>query len=174
MDTPVSELIKPFDLSLFASNKFYTVITRMPETLFYVQSVTLPGITVNPVQRSTGMNMIFFPGETLETDDLTLTFTVNKDLKNYFEMHRWIREAISTSSPELRDRFFTNIILFTLTNNFNPNIVMTFHSAFPYSLSPINLSLTENPSDAIIATVMFKYSKMVIDVEGEISSGDPE
>lgn len=172
MDTSISELIKPFDLSLFSSNKFYIIVNRMPETLFYVQSAAIPGITISPVQRATGMNFIFLPGETMEIDDITMTFIVDKNLKNYLEMHHWIREATVTSSPELRERFFGRIILFTLTNHFNPNIVMTFTQAFPYSLSAINLDLTADSSSAIIATVMFKFSKMVLNVEGEIISGD--
>lgn len=172
--TDLSEIIKPFDLSLFEPNNFRVIVTRMPETLFYIQSCVIPGITINPVTtRYTGYNLVPYPGETMEVDDVALNFIVNENLDNYMEMHRWIREAISQSEPQLHNRFFSNIILFTLTNNKNANIVMTFKDAFPFSLSAINLDLTGDAAGPIISTVTFKFAKMIIDPDLELSSHEP-
>lgn len=174
MTTDLLELIKPFDLSLLEPNNFRVIVSRMPETLFYIQSITLPGITINPVTtRYTGYNVIPFPGETMEINDISINFIVNENLNNYMEMHRWIRSAIEQSEPNLHDHFFSNIILFTLTNNKNANIVMTFKNAFPFSLTDINLDITGEVASSIIATVQFKFAKMIIDPDLEISSHEP-
>lgn len=167
----LNDIIQPFDLSLLSPNSFRVIITRMPKSLFYIQSFNIPGITVTPSQqRWTGMSAIPYPGETMEFDDLSLNLIVDENLENYLELHHWIRESIGVSHPQLKQDFFTDIILFTLTNNKNPNIIMTFRQAFPYTLGGINFDVTQDNATALQTTVVFKFAHMILNPDEMISS----
>jgi len=146
---------------------FKFVLKRAPYVDFFVQSVNLPGISLPPVDVNNPLIRIPYPGDHLNYEELELSFKVDEDFQNYFEIHNWIRnlgkrdfneyKSISSNPDYSGDGIRSDISLFALTSQKNPNYEIVFKDAFPISLSGLEFRSTDESVDYIEAKAVFNY-----------------
>ena len=144
---------QPKNMNPLADVQFKFDIAALPETSFFVQTASLPGITLSPMEiglpqlqgfaRSTG---------TISYEELTIAFLVDEYLKNWMEIYNWI-----TGEPA-----YTSGVLTILSSSMNPTIEAHFKQLFPTSLTALQFDSTTTDPIYHQASVSFKYTEYTI------------
>ena len=144
---------QPKNMNPLADVQFKFDIAALPETSFFVQTATLPGITLSPMEiglpqrqgfaRSTG---------TIQYEELSITFLVDEYLKNWMEIYNWMTGDIT----------YTSGVLTILSSSMNPTMEAHFKQLFPTSLSELAFDSTTADPTYHQATVSFKYTEYTI------------
>jgi hypothetical protein len=144
-------------------------IKRAPNVNFFIQKINIPSLALPSIEIPT----LFVPLQVQQTHmvygDLTVSFKVDEDLQNYFEIHNWIRALgfpskfseyakIQTANPLTGESLTSEISLVILNALKNPNYEFVFHDAFPISLSDVDFDTTYDDVDYVSASVTFKYT----------------
>lgn len=142
-------------------------LKRAPNVEFFVQRVSLPGLSLPVVDRPTPFVRIPEPGDHLEFNQLSVTFKVNEDLDNYLEVFNWM---IALGKPEKFEQYTfdprqsfndpkatvkSDITINILTSAMNSNFEVTCRDCFPVSLSELEFDSTATDINYIEATVTF-------------------
>ena len=144
---------QPKNMNPLADVQFKFDIAALPETSFFVQTASLPGITLSPMEigipqrqgfaRSTG---------TISYEELTIAFLVDEYLKNWMEIYNWI----------IGDPSYTSGVLTILSSSMNPTIEAHFKQLFPTSLTALQFDSTATDPVYHQASVGFKYTEYTI------------
>ena len=103
----------------------------------------------------------------LEFDDLTLTFVVDENMKNWLEIFNWMR---STTNVENYEEFrppnthLTTANLLILNSNKTPKLNVTFEGVYPKNISSIDFSSTVIDPEAIVCTAIFGYRSFSVEI----------
>jgi hypothetical protein len=155
------------DYNLLKSNSYQFSIERIPETIFRITSVNLPEISVPAPMAPSGASSQYFPGSSSEFSQLTISFLVDENLKNYEEIFRWITQQRFAIGSEFVPKNTTessltsDAILLTLTNSSNPNRVIKFFDLFPTSLGQLNFSTQQPDPIPVECSAQFYFSRFV-------------
>ena len=84
-----------------ATSQFMVTLSNFPLSEWFCTAVTVPGITLGTVDRSSPLKMIPSVGDTLTYDNLDMTMMVDEELKNYQEIHDWMVNIGFPYSPQL-------------------------------------------------------------------------
>lgn len=147
---------------------FQFSIQRLATMNFFVQSVTLPGITATTIDQITPLRSVPTPGDKIEYSELEVVFKIDEDMKNYIEVFEWIRALGFPDTfdqyKELEDQpsytgggLYSDASLTILTSAMNPNIRIEIQDLFPVSLTPIEMSAVNPDIDYIEATASFRF-----------------
>jgi hypothetical protein len=143
-------------------------VRKLPDVNFFLQRVTLPEISVTPVQQPNPFVKIPHPGDHIEYNVLDLVFKVDEDMNNYRQVHNWIR---GTGFPEELDEYQelvsnTSFIgaglksdasLIITTNLKNPNIEIVFEDAFPTMIGALEFNTTDTTVEYLTCAARFSY-----------------
>jgi len=142
-------------------------LKRAPHVNFFVQRVNVPGISLQAIDVSNPLIRVPYAGEHLMYDELTISYRVDEDLKNYMELHTWLRalgkrsygeyKALAQNSSVSGESLKSDMSLTILTSNRNPNYEVVFRDAFPISVSGIEFSTTGESVDYLEGTASFRY-----------------
>lgn len=147
---------------------FQFSIQRLPTMNFFVQSVTLPGITASTIDQVTPLRSIPTPGDKIEYSELEVVFKIDEDMRNYIEVFEWIR---ALGFPDTFDQYkelddqpsftgggiYSDASLTILSSAMNPNVRIEIQDLFPISLTPIEMSATNSDVEYIEATATFRF-----------------
>lgn len=178
--------------SFVSQLNFSLAINRLPNTIFDVQSTSIPGISLGFTTVETPFANIPYPGDHLEYGDLNITFKVDEKFNNWLEIFKWLTGLGFTKTfsdyADLKSgiqknlqglallqskqvdvsrkigNIFSPITLTVLTSHKNPLIEFTFVDAFPTSLSPIEFNTTDATVDYLTATASFKYTSYGVSI----------
>lgn len=146
-------------------------IKRLPKTNFFVQSVSLPSVSVGEVQSPTPFSNLQLPGDKLTFGELAVTFRVDEDLGNYKELYTWLRSITrvdnfgestgwaNEQTPWEENRVYSDATLMFLNSAMNPNVEVKFTDCYCSSLSDLVLNTQSQDIDYIECTATFKYRK---------------
>ena len=162
---------------------FKFVIGRMKSVDFFCQSANLPSISMNTPIQPTRFNKVPQPGDELDYQDLTIRFLVDENLKNWAQVHNWMREITtpysckefgfdrgdleSIQSPPRKQREYDGIInnqwradcsLYVLSSNYRPVAEFVFKDAFPVSLTPLPFDASVQDINYFTAEVTMRYN----------------
>ena len=157
---------QPSNISFLSPLGFKFAIKKAPHVNFFVQSVNLPSVSLGEVNVETPFTKIPFPGTKLSFGNLSVTFKVDEDMKNYLEMFNWMNEigfpdnfaqyqSIAGRGIYSGEGIFSDITLLVTTSAMNPNIEITFIDCFPVDLSQLSFDSTSADVEYISATVTF-------------------
>lgn len=142
-------------------------LARAPHVNFFVQNCNLPGLSLPAIDVNNPLIRVPYPGDHLLYDELTISYKVDEDLKNYMELHEWIRalgkrdfaeyRALAAKSTVSGESIRSDISLTILTSNKNANYEIVFKDAFPTNVSGVDFSTTATDVDYIQATATFRY-----------------
>jgi hypothetical protein len=76
-------------------------IDKMKGVDFFCQSASIPAMSMQAANQPTRFNKIPQPGDELYYEDLYIKFLVDENMKNWYQVHDWMRElATPVSSRE--------------------------------------------------------------------------
>lgn len=139
---------------LVASDGFAMVFARAPNVKYFLQSFSVPSVSVNETAIQRGQMTAYVPGDHIVYDPLTITMLVSEDMDNFREIYEWLNRNITQNRP---DDKFDDLTIYILTSKNNPNKKLFFKNVFPTSIGNVNFSVQE--SDVVYATVdvTFRY-----------------
>lgn len=163
----------PSNRNFLSPLNFKFQIKKAPHVNFFIQKVNIPSISIPPPQPNNPFVKTPIPGEHVNFGDLTITFKVDEELKNYLEIYNWL---IALGKPENFEQYktiqdqpltsgdgiYSDISLMILSSTKMPNYDITFVDAFPVDLSQIVFNTTDNNVNYIEASSTFKYSYYTI------------
>ena len=182
--TSSKPMFSPDSKNFLSPVGFKFLIERIPTVEFFCQTVNLPEISIGSRQIETRVKAYNTPGDKMTFGDLNLTFLINENMDNYYEIYKWMK---GLSNPQHEDEFFnylsgiknevgrtdsfrkatTDARLLVLDSNFNSITSVVFQDLFPVSLSGVRLSADATDIDYVTADVTFKYTLLeFIDSDG--------
>ena len=156
---------------------FRFVLNRTPNTNYFVQNVRLPTLTLGQFDLEDPFVKLPTPGTKLSFEPLDITFMVDEDMRNYLEIHDWLR---GLGFPETFDQYgnlvrqnsvarsdatavFSDGTLMVLSSHQNANMRVVFEDMFPISLSDLSFDSTLTDVEYLKATVTFRYKLYTIE-----------
>ena len=82
---------------------FKFTIQRLQGVDFFCQSASVPQMTMQAADQPTRFNKIPYPGDELYYEDLYIKFLVDENMKNWQQVHDWMREM----ATPVTDKEFT-------------------------------------------------------------------
>jgi hypothetical protein len=147
---------------------FKFILKRAPHINFFIQKVNIPGVALPPINVGNPNLRVPYPDAHLLYDELTIFYRVDEDLKNYMELHQWIRSLGKRSFgeyKELQERpnifgesLYSDISLTILTSKRNANYEVVFQDSFPINVSGMNFTTTDTNVSYIEASATFRYT----------------
>lgn len=157
----------PVNKSFLSNNKYQFVIDRLPNLVFFLQSITLPSMTLGTVVTANPYVQLQTPSNLISFSTLTLNYIVDENMESWFEIYNWM---INLGNPESADKLgnltnvpgnrnsvTSNASLLVKTNSNNGNIKFTFFDIFPTDLGEITFTSTEG-QEFLTSTITFNYT----------------
>lgn len=160
--------LQPSTHNNLTNNKFRFVLTRTPLMTYFCQRANIPslGFGTSIQSNPTGVT-IKRPGTSYVYEDLQVGFAVDEYMKNWLEIHNWIRDlGISyRSSVEVLNEAqkVCSAYLFVLNSAYRPILSVKFRNVYPTFLSGIEFDSSLTDTDVIIATATFAYTHYEIE-----------
>lgn len=164
----------PSNPNFLHPNKFQLNFSRLPNTQFFCQMVTVPGISMGEAFQPTPFVDLYAPGDKAIYDLLNVTFYVDEALESWTEIHNWIR---GMTFPKNFDEYknikdlttytryqqpdrpqYSDASITLLSSSNNPIIKFKYYDVFPVSLSTFVMNTTDSPETIITADAAFRYS----------------
>ena len=160
---------------------FKFTISRLKGVDFFCQSANIPSINMQVVNQGTRFNKIPQPGDELYYEDLSLRFLVDENMKNWYQVHDWMRQiATPYSSREFKykrgtlesqnkdkdpanmfsgNQWRSDCSLFILSNNYQPVAEFVFRDAFPIALTSLPFDATSQDTNYFTAECRMAYTR---------------
>lgn len=148
-------------------------ISRLPTTNYFIQAVNVPGVELGITQIDTPFIKYPVQGDHIKYRDLTLTFRIDEDMKNYQEIYNWIiglgfpdnfnqYKQFKQTSATAGEGLKSDATLLIQNSARVPNIEIKFTDIFPRSLSDIIMDVRDTSIQYGEATAVFKFRGMQI------------
>ncbi len=145
---------QPKNINPLADVQFKFDVAAIPKTSFFIQTVNLPGITLEGAAIQTPQLQSFSRHTGILTyENLNVTFLIDEYLKNWQEIHSWMTGE---------ENKYTTAVLTVLSSSMNPTLELHFKDVFPTSLSEISFDSTTADPVYQTATVTFNYTEYII------------
>ena len=169
MEGTMSVANQPDNMNFLSPLGFRFTMSKMPNIMYFVQSFDFPELSLNNTNDvQTPFNKIIIPGDHVTFGRFSITFKIDEDMKDYFEIYDWI---IATGFPENFDQYkkiaqnpqtsgrgvIVDAYLLILSSTMRPNIKITFNDVIPVSLSGFKFDSTATDVNYVTATAEFKY-----------------
>lgn len=144
--------------NLLSPNKFKIVIEKFPEVEFFTQRFPLPSVSIGKVQLYTNQNNdIPFPGDKLQYDDMVINLLMDEDMKAYQKIYDWMN-TITEKDRATKAEMFSDITVYSLTNQSNKNRTLLFRNCFPWSLGAPQMDVSASEDQPVTFDVTFTYN----------------
>lgn len=171
---------QPSNINFLGQNGFRFSIKRLPGVNYFCQGVSIPSVSIGAIDSPTPFAFVPRPGDRIAYEPLSITFKVDEDLRNYFEIQKWIEglghpddlgQTRALSQDIARSQmagtrpigyyttFMSDATLSILTSAKNLNRNIYFLDCFPVSLTELTFASTVTTIEYLEATVTFRYRK---------------
>lgn len=145
---------QPKNINPLADVQFKFDVSALPNTSFFIQTVNLPGISLEAQVVATPQLQNFSRHTGIITyEALDVTFMIDEYLKNWQEVYEWMIGDVSK---------YTSAVLTLVSSSMNPTMEIHFKDIFPTSLSEIAFDSTTTDPVYQVATVSFNYTEYTI------------
>jgi hypothetical protein len=168
----------PNNINPLSPTGFKLSISKLPEVEFFTQEVTLPDVSLPPIDQSTPLSRISLPGDILSFGDFTINFLVDEDMSNYKAVFDWLN---GLGFPESHDQYqnyvseqnagsnyniakgsnstnYSDATLQILSNNNTPAQSIMFADLHPTSLSSLQFIANASDVNYLIGSASFRYT----------------
>lgn len=164
---------QPDNINFLSPLGFRFTLARAPNLNFFATDVNLPSLSLGYVQVPSPFKPIELTGDRLDYGDLQVTFKVDEDFQNYFEIYNWMvalgfpenfdqYRRLEVSPNGAKEKIYSDGTLTIMNSGMVPNIEVTFKDLFPSALSDINFTSTDSDVNYVTNTVTFKYQNYTI------------
>ena len=149
---------------------FVFTLDKARKTSFLCQRAAIPEISLGNVDIPTAGRIPIPMEGNVVYGEFSIDFIVDEDLRNYMEIHNWIRALGVPDNVAERAAFikkyqyvegqeakYSDGTLQVLNNNNLVNFDVVFKSMFPISLSTIDFDVTQGDNEFLNSTATFKY-----------------
>jgi hypothetical protein len=165
---PLGGIKRPSDnTNLSIPQNFQFSIKKIPTFSYFVQTVALSESGADPmdVPQTLGPNLKL-PASAARISSFTVTFLVNEDMRNYYEIIKWMREAtpykdFSEVKP-IKD-IWEEAFLIYFTNKKVPYRRITLQGIFPTEISGLDFNYGDTESKQLTATVKFVVNDFFVE-----------
>ena len=189
-NTSTNQSLPSYDQALNIENRNYLspvgfrfAINRMKGVDFFCQSASIPSISMGAADTYTRFNKIPQPGDELRYEDLFIQFLVDENMKNWYQVHDWMREIatpysskefgykrgelnsqnpidrrVTTDSSSWENQWRSDCSLFVLSSNYRPVAEFVFRDAFPVNLTTLNFDASVPDVNYFTAQCTLKYT----------------
>ena len=167
-------LFSPKNKNFLSPVGFKFIIGRTPNVDYFCQAAAIPEVSIGAREISTPVKDYTVPGDKMTFGDLNLSFLVNEDLDNYYEIYKWLKgltnpkhqrefyEYLDTVNEKGRpkdfDKQMSDARLLILNSNYNAISIVNFYNIFPTSLSTLEFDASATDINYFTAQVNFKYT----------------
>ena len=162
---------QPINTSFLSPIGFKFQLNNFPEVNYFVQSASLPGISISAIDVPTALKTIAIAGDEVNFEELTIKFIVDENMKNWLSIYDWII-GLGFPTKEGQEKYAklaatseltTDATLTVLTSNMNAQINFRFRECFPLSLSSIAFDSGGTDIDYVTADVSFRYDVYTVE-----------
>ena len=175
---------QPSNINFLGQNGFRFSIKRLPGVNYFCQGVSIPAVSIGAIESPTPFAAVPRPGDRIAYEPLQITFKVDEDLRNYFEIQKWIEglghpdelsqtrnlsqeiartQMASTRPTGYYTTYMSDATLSILTSAKNLNRNIFFLDCFPVALTELSFASTVTTIEYLEATVTFRYRKYEIE-----------
>jgi hypothetical protein len=131
------------------STAFHVMCTKIPNTVFFLQKFTLPGLSIGSVSYATRVLDINEIGEKISYSPLTIEFLIDSKFKNYKEIVDWMNNITvgNRQKDEVSD------LILTINNKRR----IKFIDAWPISISGMQFAANAINTEYLTATLTLNY-----------------
>ena len=147
-------MANPDEFNILTNVQFKFEIVEIPDVTYYVQEVILPSIQVDSPTFPGPRRDIPMPGTKVSFDPLMITFLVDEDLNNYYEIYKWCMD-IQRSEDQRVQR--SDGVLHMLTGQMNINRQIRLVGLHPIMMTELPLSSTSPDTEGVTCTVSFQF-----------------
>ena len=79
---------------------FKLTVDKLHGVDFFCQSASVPAISMGSADTGTVVNKLRHPGDELNYEDLFIRFLVDENMKNWYQVHDWMREITTPVSTK--------------------------------------------------------------------------
>ena len=145
---------QPKNINPLADVQFKFDVAALPNTSFFIQTVNLPGVTLEAATIATPQLQNFSRHTGIITyEALDVTFMIDEYLKNWQEIYEWMIGDVSK---------YTTAVLTLVSSSMNPTMEIHFKDIFPTTLSAISFDSTTTDPVYQTATIAFNYTEYII------------
>ena len=166
----------PTNTDLLQSTKFRVTFDRLPGATYYCQGANVPGVSLTEIPRMTPFIDLYVPGEKMIYDTFNITFLVDEDMRNWTEIHDWIRGMTfptnfkeyvdlqrQAKAPFIRSQDkmmpqYSSAVLTLFTNKNLPNFRVKFVDLFPTSVGTLLFNAQDSAENIVLADATFRFS----------------
>jgi len=152
-------------------NEYRFVLHRTPHIIYFCQSVNLPSLSLGEFQQHTPFGRkVRRTGTSITYDDLSISFIVNENMSNWYEIRDWMRILINEKDfvehTENERNKFSDGTLIMMNSKSKPFIAIKFQDMFPVQLGGIQLDSKVIDVNPAISTTTFAYTGFEIEYLG--------
>lgn len=145
------------------------VVNRLPHISWFIQRINIPGVSTQAPEISTPFRIIPVTGDMLNFDPLRISFKVDEDMNNFFEIVDWMTgygfpdnydqyKSLKDKGLKLKGSgLYSDATLSILNSNMVKNIEIVYHDIFPTAISEINFDVTDADVQYLTCDVEFRY-----------------
>ena len=161
---------------------FKFAVNKLRGVDFFCQSASIPAVSMGAWEQGTRINKVYQPGDELYYEPLYLKFLVDENMKNYYQVHDWIREittpysarefgydrgTLRSINKDSRDKnvyvlgnndWLSDASLYILSSNYRPVAEFIFRDCFPLSLTTLNFDASVPDVNYFTAEVKIRYN----------------
>lgn len=147
-------------------------IYKTPNTNYFVQSANIPDISIGTANIGTPFNTLKYSGDKITYGDLTITVRVDEEMRNYYELYRWIKDNSrdtsfngysSLAAAGFGEGSFSDAKLTVLSSAKTPIIEVNFINLFPIQLSDLIFDSRDTTVNYIDVIATFAYERFNIE-----------
>jgi hypothetical protein len=154
---------------------FKFTIFKTPGVNYFVQAAAIPSLNLGRTETGTPFSRIKFPGDKLDYSDLNITFRVDEELRNYFELYSWMTQLgkpndysqyQTIANANRGEGIQSDATLIILSSSKTPIVEVNFKNIYPVSLSEVNFNTQMTDVDYIDVIATFAYETYTVNYIG--------
>lgn len=158
--------------SLLQPTQGQLTFSRVPNTTFYLQQTSVPGIVSSPATQPTPFTNLPVPGNKIEFTPLQVVFLLDEKMNSWYDIYNWMTGLgraqsyddyanLAANAPKnslgIRPPYSDAVLtIFTAKNN--PALQFAFSDCFPVELGGVQIDFREDAEVILTATAVFRYS----------------
>ena len=146
---------QPKNINPLADVQFKFDVAALPNTSFFIQSVNLPGISLEGANIGVPQLQNFSRHTGVITyEPLSVTFMIDEYLKNWQEIFEWM---VGEESK------YTTAVLSIVSSSMNPTLEIHFKDIFPTNLGSLDFTTQDTEIVAVTAICTFDVTDFTIE-----------
>ena len=98
------------ELDFASPTQFRFSIQKLPEVQFFTQTINIPGVSVDGIIQPTALSQISLAGSDLSYEDLSVSFLIDEEYRNYREVFDWLKSILIDFSEKEVNSICNNFI----------------------------------------------------------------